>query len=251
MIILNSASESIRIITGNPVATNNIPAYASFRQTTNTTFTPKSSAVDVDGVSASGTTLVNGVDGYSIGVDYISIYNADTSTAYLNIVYNKNATDYTLWIGYVYTGERVEYNKKGFVLKDARGIEKQVIKTDYTNMLSTSTFNTTTITATLSNSTTSFADVTDLQFPVLANRLYWFRFVIRYKSAITTTGAAFAINGPTQTYLYYNGECSAAATTMAFSPNRTTYDSAVVATNSSNTPNCRAIMEGLIQPTAE
>jgi hypothetical protein len=43
---------------------------------------------------------------------------------------------------------------------------------------------------------TAFQNITDLTFAVLANTDYAFKFYIVYRSATTTTGFRFAINGP-------------------------------------------------------
>ncbi len=46
------------------------------------------------------------------------------------------------------------------------------------------------------NATTSFADVTDLQFSLAANKSYYIRFFLRQWSSLATVGARFAVNGP-------------------------------------------------------
>jgi len=46
-------------------------------------------------------------------------------------------------------------------------------------------------------STTAFADVTDLTFPVVSGKRYRYEFRGAYTTAATTTGIAFSVNGPT------------------------------------------------------
>jgi hypothetical protein len=46
------------------------------------------------------------------------------------------------------------------------------------------------------NATTSFADVTDLGWSILANTNYVFHFYLQFWTNATTTGIRFAINGP-------------------------------------------------------
>lgn len=53
----------------------------------------------------------------------------------------------------------------------------------------------------VANDTTSLADVTAFSFPVVANRKYWFRFMIDFTAAAAATGAGFTVNGPALTRL--------------------------------------------------
>jgi len=58
-------------------------------------------------------------------------------------------------------------------------------------------------------SSTTFVDVSDLKFPVLAGEKYWFRFVIYYAVSSTSVGSAWAINGPSgPTTIYRADWCS-------------------------------------------
>ena len=50
--------------------------------------------------------------------------------------------------------------------------------------------------ADVANATTSFADVTGLLFPVLANKDYVFDVWLLFQSSVTTTGIKLAVNGP-------------------------------------------------------
>jgi len=57
---------------------------------------------------------------------------------------------------------------------------------------------------------TTFVNVTGLQFPILANRAYNFRCDFLYTAAATTTGIAFAMTGPTSptTFTYATRICT-------------------------------------------
>jgi hypothetical protein len=104
----------------------------------------------------------------------------------------------------------------------------------------------------------TIADVTGLSFPVTTGT-YWFRFVIWYTSAATTTGSRWTINGPTNSLLGYrqSWSLSAAGTagTDVFTDHSAgAYDSpaasnATSATQTAGQANI-AIIEGLITPTA-
>lgn len=247
MIILTSELQSLTFSIS-PVSTNNVPVFVSYRETTEFTFLPRREVMDIDGTST--TTLVSGKSATSIGIDYINVYNTDTSTVSGSIYFTNSGTDYTLWNGVINPNERLEYCKSGFVLKNTQGLEKQSIGIDYNKMQSTSAFNLSSISGSVTNTTVTLADVTGLQFPVTANKLYWFRFIMRYQSGSTANGGQFTINGPAFAYLNYNVEASAAAGAIGGVFNINAYDTGLTTANSSNTPNCRAIIDGLIVPTA-
>jgi hypothetical protein len=98
-------------------------------------------------------------------------------------------------------------------------------------------------------SANTIADVTGLSFAVTSGKTYWFRFVIPYTSAIATTGSRWAINGPSQTLLYYRS--SYALTALTETVNYVTaYDSPAAANGTSLTAGNTAIIEGVIKPSA-
>jgi hypothetical protein len=95
-------------------------------------------------------------------------------------------------------------------------------------------------------------DVTGLSFPVLAGKMYSFRFEIMYAAAATTTGSRWAINGPTFTRLNYISEYALAATTTTRNPNNIGYDlPAASNTGSGSTTSNMAIINGMIVPSAD
>jgi hypothetical protein len=95
------------------------------------------------------------------------------------------------------------------------------------------------------NSTTSFASITGLQFPVVAGEKYEFRFFIVYNSAATTTGAAFSINGPTLNSTNYVSTATI-STTSRYSNVRAGYNVGTETSNSISSNNI-AIIEGVIE----
>lgn len=99
------------------------------------------------------------------------------------------------------------------------------------------------------NATTSYADVTDLKFPVEAGRRYWFRFAIPWSSSGTGNGAAWAVNGPTKSQLNLMSRWTNTATT---SNERYTdsYDAGGAAGTNSSANGNFCIMEGTITVTA-
>ena len=98
----------------------------------------------------------------------------------------------------------------------------------------------------------TIASVTGLSFPVLAGKTYYFRFMIQYSAAATTTGSRWSITGPTTTRLNYQSEYSLTATTTTSGRQFTTYDlpagsNATSATTAGN----MADISGMITPSAD
>ena len=65
----------------------------------------------------------------------------------------------------------------------------------------------------VTNSTTSFADVTGLSFAVTSGQTYAFQAKLLMTAAATTTGVKVAINGPTASIMAYMAETATTATT--------------------------------------
>lgn len=91
-------------------------------------------------------------------------------------------------------------------------------------------------------------DVIGLQFPVLANTTYWFRFFIVYNSVIATTGSRWTINGPAFTFLNYSSEYTLAATTKTFNNGLQAYNLPAASNASSLLLGNIAIIEGIVRP---
>jgi len=102
------------------------------------------------------------------------------------------------------------------------------------------------------NSTTAYADVTGLSFPVKNGRNYWFRFIITYDAAATTTGSAWGINGPTVTSLRARSEYSLTTTTTTRNEGVVFYDTPAGANaTSATTAGNRCEITGFITPSAD
>jgi len=97
-------------------------------------------------------------------------------------------------------------------------------------------------------SANTIADVTGLSFSVTANRLYYFKFVIPYTSAIATTGSRWSISGPSSpTLLAYSSRYTLTATSETVNY-ASAYDSPAAANASSLTAGNVAVIEGIIKP---
>jgi len=100
----------------------------------------------------------------------------------------------------------------------------------------------------VANTTTSFADATDLKFPVVNAGIYWFKFVVDYTAAATTTGSKWSINGPSASRLNYQEKFVNSSTTESYQPGYTTYDTGVV--TGASTTSALAFIEGFITASA-
>ena len=99
-------------------------------------------------------------------------------------------------------------------------------------------------------SANTIADVTGLSFSVTSGVRYWFRFVIPYSSAQTTTGSRWAINGPaTPTALNYTSQYTLTTTSQTVN-SATAYDVPAASSSTSMTVGNVAVIEGVIQPSA-
>jgi hypothetical protein len=248
MIILTQTSDQLNISLTSSVSTNQPVCYVSYRQTDNITFTPGRNVVTTNNTST--VTLLSGLDNYARGIDYVSVFNTDVAPVTATIVARISSVDYNLWRGILGAGERCEYNNRGFVVKDYRSVEKMTSGFDY-SLSATPYYNINTLSANTVNSTVTLANVNDLRLPVIANKFYWFRFVIRYQSASTATGAFFSISGPATNYLNFSVQSSNAATNIINFPNGNNYDGGTLAGASANNPNLRCIIEGMIEPSAD
>lgn len=79
------------------------------------------------------------------------------------------------------------------------------------------------VTADVANSTTTFADVTGLTFPVTSGFTYQFTCELTYTTAATTTALQLSVNGPATSALDYSVRTSTTATAM-HSAAQTAYD---------------------------
>ena len=110
---------------------------------------------------------------------------------------------------------------------------------------------TTRITSPVTNNNASantIADVTGLSFSVVSGSIYWFKFIILYTSAATTTGSRWSISGPSSPTLlrYYSKYTLTAATETTNYV--AAYDTPAAASATSLTTGNLAIIEGMIQP---
>lgn len=254
MIILTNTTDKIQVKLSGTVTTNQFRCFASYRDTTSTDITPKR-----NGLNTNNTTAVDLVGAPAASaqriVDYMSIYNADTSNQTVTIYFNDNSTLYELFVATLSSGEKIEFQEgQGFkVLTNAGSVKTSVNQGN--NTLSSSMSAVVLGTDVINNNATAntMQDVTGLSFPVLAGKSYYFKFIIPYTTAVTTTGSRWSISGPASpTSLCFLSEYSLAATTTTRNPNNITYDLPAAAnTSSGQLVGNNAIIEGTITPSVD
>ncbi len=250
MLVLTETTDTLQVVLGGTVTTNQLRCLASWRDVTTTAYTPGRTVTNTN-----NTTDVNLVGSPAAStqrvVDFVNVYNADTASATVTIKFDANGTEYIVWKGALAAGEAVSYtDDAGFVVLSANGITKSV------QSLSAPAVNEINIVVLASDVVNNnavantIADVTGLSFPVTAGETYWYEFVIPYTAAATTTGSRWAINGPAApTLLAHRSEYPLTATTVTTNV-ATAYDIPAASNASSLTTGNVATMWGVIKPSA-
>lgn len=249
MLILQDANDTLKVVLASAITTNQLPVIASWRDITATTYSPGQSNGATN--STTDVTLVGSPAASTQRViDYVSIFNADTVAATVTVKLDDNSTQRTITKVTLDVGERLEYAEgKGwtaYAISGASkvlntwsapitGLQSVVLGSDVTNNNATAN---------------TIADVTGLSFSVTAGNKYWFRFIIPYTSAATTTGSRWSITGPAApTLLNYTSHYTLTATSETVN-SATAYDTPSGASASSLTAGNVAIIEGIIVPSA-
>jgi hypothetical protein len=250
MIILNQTTDTIKIKLESNTTINSFKCYAFFRDSDNSSFSPKNNGVYIS--NTSDTVLIGApASNFSRGVDYMSIFNDDTVSNTVTVILDLNGTQYQLAKVILLSKEKLEYTDLGgFVVKTAKGTTKI---DDCTSISSSSSIlNKTVINTDVANGTLTLEDVSGLSFPVKAKRLYWFSFFVRYTSTLATNGALFTINGPAFNYLVYNSAYSNVANSSnTINNNLIAYDSGTVSLNTGTIAMGGGTIVGLIEPSAD
>jgi len=251
MIILSATTDKLQVVLGGSVVASHLQCIAFWRDVTTTEYTPgrtnvlTNNSTDVDLVGSP-------VSGHQICVDYISIYNADTSNQTLYVKFDFNGTDYILWKGVLGTGEKLEYSDKtGFVVIANNGGVKMV-EVAGSNNPALNTLNLVVLGVDQVNNNAvanTIADVTGLSFAVTAGQTYYFEFTINYTAAATSTGSRWSITGPAFSRLDYTSEYTLTATTKTIN-NLGAYDLPAAANATSLASGNVATIWGFITPSA-
>jgi hypothetical protein len=256
MIILANTTDKLEAILAGAVTTNQFPCYISWRDRTSTTFiagrtlinTNSANAVDISGSPGESTQRI---------IDKICVFNDDTANGTVTIRYNANNTTYVLIKTTLAPGESLMYVEgEGFFVLATTGARKLSINQG-ANTPSGSQITTVVLGSDQTNNNAvanTIQDVTGLSFSVSANKRYWFKFVIFYTSANTSTGSRWGVNctAGTAAGLSMKSEYSLTSTTTTRNANIQAFDSPAASNaTSAATTNNICIMEGIFTPTAD
>ena len=251
MIILNATTDKIQAVLAGNITANQLQCMATWRDITTTEFTPgrtlintnNTTDVDVVGSPAASTQRV---------VDYISVYQADTVNATVTVKFDANGTEYILFKALIGTGEKIEYTNEGGwkVLTNVGSVKTSVNQGAAPASVTRSM---TVLTADVGNNNASLntmEDITGLSFAVTTGNTYWFRFAIIHQVAATTTGARYAINGPSASLLCYRSDFPSAAsgTDSVQQISAVAYDIPAAVNTASGATTVVVIIEGFITP---
>ena len=254
MIILTNTTDKIIVDLLGAVATNQLKCFVSYRDTTITSIIPGRNVVVTNGVTAVDL-VPSPASSTQRVVDYMSVFNSDTANATVYIQFSDNGTLYDLFVATLAQGEKIEFQEgQGFkVLTNAGSIKTSVNQGN--NTISSSLSAVILGSDIVNNNVTAntMQDVTGLSFPVITGNRYYFKFIINFSSAATTTGSRWSISGPAApTSLCYTSEYSLTATTTTRNATVIGYDLPATANASPAQLNGNnAIIEGYIIPSSD
>lgn len=251
MLLLASTSDLVSVVTS---AAINTDVHASWVDLNGTTVTPGRTNT---AISTATTTTVVGSPASSTyrTVKTLTVRNRNASTSQdVTVKLTDGTNNMELIKVTLAAGEALHYDEaNGFTVKDTQGRIKT--RSDGLVAASTNTINTVVLASDVTNNNgtaNTIADVTGLSFNVTAGEAYWFRFVIQYTSAATTTGSRWSISGPlSPTSLRYKSEYALTTTSNTVNEGVSAYDSPASSnTASAATTSNRANIEGFIVPSA-
>jgi hypothetical protein len=254
MIILTNTTDKIIVDLLSTVTTNQLRCFASYRDTTSTDITPKRNVLNTNNTTAVDLVPSPGASTQRI-VDYLSVYNSDTVNANVAISFSDNGSLFELFVGTLAPGDKIEFQEgQGFKCLTNNGSLKTSL-VQGTNPVSSALQVVILGTDVINNNAVanSIANITGLSFAVIAGKSYYFKFIINYSAAATTTGSRFSVSGPTTpTSLCYMSEYSLTATTTTRNANNITYDlPATSNATSGQLVGNNAIIEGFIIPSVD
>lgn len=253
MIILTNTTDNLQIVLGGTVTTNQLNVVTSWRDITTTAYTPGRTVVNTNNTTDVDIVPAPAASTQRI-VDFISIFNNDTVNSTVTIKLDANGTEYILFKTTLATEEKIEYQEgQGFKVIANSGAVKQSINQG-NNTIGTALTAVVLGSDVINNNAVAntIQDVTGLSFSVTAGNEYYFKFIIPYTSAATTTGSRWSINGPAaSTLLSYMSEYTLTATTTTRNATVQAYDTPAASNaTSGSTGSNLAMIEGFIIPSA-
>jgi len=254
MIILSETTDNLEIVLGGSVTTNQLRCMTSWRDRTSNTFVAGRTVTNTNNTTDVNLAAAPALSTQRV-IDFISIYNDDTVNAVVTVKLDANGTQYTLCKVTLATTERLQYQEGvGFQVFASTGALKQSINQGAN--ASTSGLTAVVLGSDVTNNNAvanTIADVTGLSFSVTAAKWYYFKAVIYYTAAATTTGSRWGVNctAGTAAQLSFTSEYSLTTTTTTRNALIQAFDSPAASNaTSASTTNNMAVLEGYFQPTA-
>lgn len=255
MIILSETTDNLQVVLGGAITTNQLPCFTSWRDRTSTTFVAGRTVINTNNTTDVNLTSAPAASTQRV-IDFISIYNNDTVNSTVTIKLDANGTEYKLFVTTLASGESIQYNEgKGFYVTASTGATKQSINQG-ANAVLTNTMSTVVLGSDVINNNgvaNTIQDVTGLSFSVTAAKMYYFKFIIYYTAAATTTGSRWGVTctAGTTANLSMISEYSLTTTTTTRNANIQAFDSPALSNaTSAATSNNMAIMEGYFIPSS-
>lgn len=254
MIVLSQTTDNLQVVLDGAITTNQLECMVSWRDRTSTTFTADRTVTTTNNTTDVTIAAAPAASTQRV-IDFISIYNKDTVNAVVTVKLDDNGTEYILCKVTLATTERLQYQEGvGFQVFASTGAVKQSINQGAN--ASTSGITAVVLGSDVTNNNAvanTIADVTGLSFSVTAGKLYWFKFIIYYTAAATTTGSRWGVNcsAGTAANLSMTSEYSLTTTTTTRNANVQGFDlPAASNATSAATGNNMAVMEGYFIPSA-
>lgn len=256
MIILSETTDNLQVVLGQTVTTNQLQCFTSWRDRTATTFVAGRTVVNTN-----NTTDVNLATSPAAStqrvIDYINIFNRDTTNKTVTIKLDANGTEYILFQVTLAPSENLQYQEgQGFRVYASNGSIKTSLNQG-SPPPSASGMSAVVLVSDVTNNNAvanTIADVTGLQADFLANKIYYFKFVIWYTAAATTTGSRWGVTATagTAANLSMISEYSLTSTTSTRNGMVQAFDSPAGSNaTSASTGNNMAVMQGYFRPTAD
>lgn len=249
MIVLASTSDKLRVTTSAALNADTHASYIDFAAGASTPGRNNeliSSATTVDAVDPPASSTYR-------NVKTLTVRNRDASNNDVTVKHTDGTTEVELIKATLGAGDALHYDEhNGFTIRDNFGR----IKERQDSLLNATGNSMTTVVLasdqTNNNGTANtIQDVTGLSFSVVAGNTYWFRFMVMYTAAATTTGSRWSINGPATTLLIFKSEYSLTTSTRTINEGLSAYDTPAASNaTSAATGSNHAWIEGFITPSA-
>lgn len=197
MIVLDTTTDKIEVVLNTAITTNQLQCVTSWRDITSTGYTPWRTVINTN--NTTDVTIVGSPWASTQRVcDYIRVYNNDTKSALVTIKFDDNGTEYIMTKNVLAPWECLEYqSRKWFkVLNNIWSIKTIVTWFSNNNSASLSATVVTYDQANSDSTADTIYPINGLSFNNEKQKTYYFRAVVVYTSAATTTGCRIMMDIP-------------------------------------------------------